>query len=267
MTTLINALTHFLSKEFISGNCYFCHKSADINLSLCEPCVQSLIVNIPCCSRCANPLKSHQTEHSSKSKNHSIYSSQKSADKSLDETAISSPLCGKCLNHTYYFDQVNSPLLYSGQLTHLMHAFKYQEKLFLGRTLVHLFMLNSRPIWESAHNRPEVLIPIPLYKKRIQERGFNQAIELAQQLGKTININIDHDSLKRIKPTVSQRGLSAVERKKNIKNAFAFDSKVSYKHVALIDDVMTTGNTVNEAAKMLKKAGVERVDVWTIARA
>jgi len=248
MTTFI----HFLKREFLSGSCYLCHSKADLELSLCEFCIQKLSLNQYHCVRCANPLQHHPTI---------------TTENSFDKPNYAPQLCGKCLNQNYYFDQVQSPFLYAGHLIKLLHGFKYRQKLFLGRSLSQLFIRNTPLLSTELPIQADIIVPIPLYKDRIRQRGFNQALELANFFSRQTTINIDHTVLKRIKPTMSQRGLSAKERKQNIKNAFAIKSDLSYKHIILVDDVMTTGNTVNEAAKVLKKAGVQRVDVWTIARA
>jgi len=151
-------------------------------------------------------------------------------------------------------------------MINLLHAFKYQQKLYIGQTLSHLFVQHLKTNL-AQQEQPDVLIPIPLYKRRIQQRGFNQAQELARYISKKTSINIDQNILIRIKATSSQRGLTAKERRKNIHNAFAIKHNMPYQHIVLIDDVMTTGNTLNEAAKVLKKAGATKVDAWTIARA
>jgi ComF family protein len=113
---------------------------------------------------------------------------------------------------------------------------------------------------------PECIIPVPLHKQRLTERGFNQAQELAQQVATHFKIPLEHSLCQRKKATPYQSGLSAKERKQNLKNAFSITREHSYKHVAIFDDVVTTGTTVNELAKQLKRSGVEIIEVWAIAR-
>ncbi len=120
---------------------------------------------------------------------------------------------------------------------------------------------------------PEILIPMPMHTQRLQQRGYNQALELARFFAAHFQLELDYKTLQRNRPTLLQAGLSAKERQKNVKNAFNINahthiSRLSgIKHIALIDDVMTTGSTLNEAAKILKQSGIKRVDAWIIARA
>lgn len=278
MTTFIQ----FLKQELLPGQCFLCHSQAPIELSLCPECLDHLPLNHFSCRRCANPLHSHQPDnqrHSENSQTMSITDSSSpplpsltqpigsTGEKSPDLNQEASPLCGKCLRQDFYFDQVFSPFLYQKQVIKLLHRYKYSEQLFLARSISQLFLKHLYASGILLHSLPEVIIPIPLYRRRIQKRGFNQSIELAKHLAQQTNINIDYGILKRIKATTSQSGLNAKQRKKNIKNAFAIEEPLPYHHMVLMDDVMTTGNTVNEAARILKKAGAKRVDVWTIARA
>jgi len=115
--------------------------------------------------------------------------------------------------------------------------------------------------------QPERLIPVPLHPSRYRSRGFNQAIEIARPISTTLKIPMDNHAVKRVINTHSQSELHAKERHKNIRGAFQVKKSIDAKHIAIIDDVITTGSTVTELAKVLKKAGVERIDVWSFARA
>ena len=106
-----------------------------------------------------------------------------------------------------------------------------------------------------------------MHKQRYKERGFNQSTEIAKTISKRLNIPIDTESCIRQRNTLHQIDLPAKQRHQNIKNAFAVKKNIAVDHVALLDDVMTTGSTVNELAKVLKKAGIMRVDIWVCARA
>lgn len=118
-------------------------------------------------------------------------------------------------------------------------------------------------------NWPEVMLPVPLHSKRLRERGYDQTLLLARALKKqlhVINMKTDHHLIKRTINSVPQQSLDSTARRKNIRNAFTLRRKPDWKHVALIDDVVTTGATVNEITKLLKQNGVKRVDIWSIAR-
>ena len=115
--------------------------------------------------------------------------------------------------------------------------------------------------------RPDVLIPVPLHPKRLRYRGYNQSLELAKCLTRQTGILFNHTACQRIKNTRPQVGLSAFDRQTNIKDAFTVRRlKPHWQHIAIIDDVMTTGGTVKELTNQLINAGVQRVDVWCCAR-
>jgi len=113
---------------------------------------------------------------------------------------------------------------------------------------------------------PEIIIPVPLHRTRLRERGFNQALEIARPIARSLSIPVDYKSCERVRKTSAQSLLPAAERRKNIKGAFRVTRPIAARHVAILDDVMTTGHTVQELAATLRKAGVERIDVWVVAR-
>ena len=119
----------------------------------------------------------------------------------------------------------------------------------------------------SNFQLPQVIIPIPMHNKRLKQRGYNQALELSRIFASHYQLPLDYSSLVRHRYTQLQAEMNASKRQQNVKNAFLLKQAISYSHIVLVDDVMTTGSTVNEAAKVLKKSGVKRVDIWTIARA
>ncbi len=115
---------------------------------------------------------------------------------------------------------------------------------------------------------PDQLIPVPLHNLRMAKRGFNQASELGNYVGKILDIPLQATALRRRRHTQAQSGLSRKQRRKNVQGAFYWHGPVlPGRHIALIDDVMTTGTTVTECTSLLKKAGAKRVDIWVAARA
>ena len=114
---------------------------------------------------------------------------------------------------------------------------------------------------------PDILIPVPLHSSRLRQRGYNQALELARPIAEQLKLPLDTRSCRRLKSTIDQVGLSAKSRKSNVKDAFAVQGSFQDKHVVVIDDVMTTGSTVQELTEQLIKAGASQVDVWVCARA
>jgi ComF family protein len=152
---------------------------------------------------------------------------------------------------------------YEGIAPFFIQSLKFKSKHSCARTMGKLMAQKIR----TLNKKPDALIAVPLHPKRLRERGFNQSEEIADYLHEELGIPIAHQSLKRIVHTSSQASLKAMERRKNLKNAFSYEGDSSIKSVAIIDDVVTTGSTANEIAKTLKKQGVERVEIWAFARA
>jgi len=119
----------------------------------------------------------------------------------------------------------------------------------------------------AISDKPEQIIPVPLHAQRYHRRGFNQAIEIARPIARMLDIPLNLTCCRRTRNTAPQAQLSAKERKSNLKNAFSIVKAPAVNHVALLDDVVTTGSTVDELARALRKAGIERIDVWACARA
>jgi len=145
----------------------------------------------------------------------------------------------------------------------LVSAAKFRGRLNVARLLSECLLLSLR---ERMVPLPELLIPVPLHPRRLSERGYNQALEVARPLGRTLRVRLDTASCIRVQATAPQAGLEKEARKRNIRGAFQTIRPPSARHVALVDDVVTTGSTVSELTKVLKQAGVERVDVWAVAR-
>ncbi|MDH3693366.1 MAG: ComF family protein [Gammaproteobacteria bacterium] len=141
---------------------------------------------------------------------------------------------------------------------------KYDKQLEFARTLGELFA--ARWMGQSTP-QPELIVPVPLHRVRLRERGFNQSLEIAREVGKRPELRIDYQSVIRVKPTPPQTDLPLKKRRSNVRNAFKVIKPIEAQHVAILDDVMTTGSTADELARCLKQSGVERIDVWTVTRA
>lgn len=120
--------------------------------------------------------------------------------------------------------------------------------------------------WYQDKPLPDLILPVPLHRLRLRERGFNQALEIARPITKRLRIPIDKHSLQRIRHTRPQTGLKAPEREVNLKNAFKTIRDFSGKHIALLDDVVTTSSTINACSQALMDAGAKQIDIWCCAR-
>jgi len=228
-------------------NCVLCGEPGQSHLpgsgrsiDLCLPCQEDFIANSACCFQCAIPLPLAKDEARAR--------------------------CGECLKTTPAFTHTCAPYIYQWPLDKLVQVFKFKGNLASGRVLSSL-LTQAIATDPSSEAQIEAIIPIPLHPGRLRERGFNQAALLAADIAKQLSIPLIQNTLIRQKPSPPQAGLDADCRQKNIKGAFSINKKNSLPgSVALVDDVMTTGSTLREAAKTLLDAGVQRVDCWVIAR-
>ena len=175
-------------------------------------------------------------------------------------------LCGSCLVNPPGYDFTLTPLSYQPPITNLITQLKFQRKLGYAKTLAQLLLPYLYTHYQTRQ-LPQLIIPVPLHRTRIQQRGFNQALQIAKYLGKALSIPIDCRTIIRHKSTLEQSKLPAKQRTTNVRSAFSCINTMIATHVAIIDDVMTTGQTVNAISQLLKRSGVITVDVWAIARA
>jgi ComF family protein len=176
--------------------------------------------------------------------------------------------CGQCLKQPPAFERVAAPWAYSFPLDTLITRFKHSAKWPFGRLLADLLAQYLQHRFDEDLNRPDALVPVPLAAKRLRQRGFNQAAMLARWLGGHLDIPCDETLLLRTQDTSAQQDLNAEARKKNLRNAFALipGAQIKGRHLALVDDVLTTGATAQALARLLMDAGAARVDVYCLAR-
>jgi ComF family protein len=189
-----------------------------------------------------------------------------SCGRRLKKPGIAKNICSNCLKAKFSFDRAFSPCVYTGVIKKLIHEFKYSGKDYLGKPLGGLmneFIRDYRLPIEYL----DFIIPVPLHKSRMREREFNQAQLLSQEVAKEFNKKMLPDILERSRPTKTQTGLAPEERRKNVERSFTVREAKLIKdaNLLLIDDVLTTGATVNEAARALKDSGARIVFVMTLA--
>ncbi|VFN01549.1 MAG: comF family protein [Candidatus Kentron sp. G] len=177
-----------------------------------------------------------------------------------------SQVCPTCRRRKPPFTRTYAAFQYRRPVSHLVTLMKFRGKLAAARVLGELL---AEHLIQCPAQRPEMIIPIPLHGGRLRERGFNQAAELARDIARRWNVPVQGEMVIRERPTPRQTGLPGrAARHRNVRRAFALTGPVSgLKHVAVIDDVMTSGATVTEVARLLRHAGVARVDVWCCCRA
>lgn len=175
-------------------------------------------------------------------------------------------LCGTCLHEPPPFDATYALFPYIFPISNMIIQLKFHHQLIYANALGELMAVKIANGWYHKKSLPELIIPVPLHAARLRARGFNQALEIAKPLAKALHIPIDPFGLKRIKPTAIQSHLKAKAREQNVDQAFILTKDYANCRVCLIDDVITTGQTITACAKVLRQAGVKTIDVWCCAR-
>ena len=167
--------------------------------------------------------------------------------------------CGRCLQQAPQFDRTLAVYAYAFPLDKQVQALKFGKQLVLVNSL-------ADKLAQCADVKPDCIIPMPLHPARLRERGFNQSLELARRIAKQLHIPLLSDACQRVRDTPPQTTLRWKERSKNMRKAFTCTANLSGKHVAVVDDVMTSGTSLNELALALRSAGAREVSAWVIAR-
>lgn len=205
-------------------------------LDLCAECTRHLPRNDPACAGCALPLPA---------------------------ALAGMTLCGRCQQEAPPFQRVVAPFRYEWPVAAMIQHCKYHRELPHGRVLGTLL---AAAVADRAVTRP-TLLPVPLHRDRELQRGFNQAELIATTVGRELGLPVARRVLCRTRATAAQAGLSAHDRVANVRGAFALARPLPPGPLVIVDDVMTTGNTITEIAMLLANAGATQVEVWVIARA
>lgn len=170
--------------------------------------------------------------------------------------------CGHCINTPPAFDHCFCPFKYESSIKELICKLKYRERPELAKTAATLL---KNELIEHNFERPDALIAVPMHISRLRERGYNHSALITQNLSKALDIPRLYNTLSKSRKTKPQAQQSLKQRKKNLKGSFELIKKIQIKSVAIVDDVVTTGSTADEIAKILKKNGVDYVQVWGLA--
>lgn len=222
----------------IRGLCWLCQQPLHFSRhGICSFCVRNLPPPPPCCPRCGLP----------------------SASQTFD--------CGRCLNKPPPWDAMIYSTDYLPPLSGLVMRLKFSRQPELAVTLARLLLLRWLTRFRAGDVvRPDVVLSVPLHRRRYFSRGYNQSELLAQPLARWLGSQFRPQALRRIRSTPPQQHLSEAARKLNLRNAFLCTENFQGKHVALIDDVVTTGSTLREISKILRNQGVVSLQIWCICR-
>jgi ComF family protein len=238
----LSTLREALSDLLFPPRCAFCDDdSKDVSrCSFCEECLGSLRpIEPPICERCGMPVPS------------------------LMEP--SAKFCGRCLSDPPPYTRARYGVQYEGALRDALLRFKFGGHLSVGRALSELLLETFEKHFASSDF--DIIVPIPMYDRRLPSRGFNQAVILAEGVESGTGIPLDRFSFRKIKDTPPQVGLTRRERVANLKRSFSVSKpdRIRGRRILLIDDVATTGSTIEEASRTLLKAGAGRVEALVLA--
>lgn len=222
-----------LGAALLPWRCLVCGGPGAAGQDLCPDCRHDLPWNTCACARCGLPLP-HPA-----------------------------PRCGRCIRSRPPQAATSAVFRYAPPLDRLLLRFKFHGDLAAGRLLARLLAQGL-----AGAPRPAALLPVPLHRRRLRQRGYDQALELARPLARELALPLLDGRLQRRRATAPQSELDARARRGNVRGAFHLGRGPALPdHVVLFDDVMTTGATLSEAARVLRRAGVARVDLWVAARA
>jgi len=222
--------------------CTLCDQRVLDQHVLCSDCFDSLkFITDPCCVCCGYPF-----------------------ELASDSYAPDKTKCAKCLEKTPSFSHLRSCLVYSTHSKKLVLGFKHGDKTYMAKLIGRLLYQSGQTMFK-AH---QVIVPVPLHSSKLRKRKYNQAGLMAQALSYYTGLSCHHNVLFRCKKTLPQGHLTSTKRHENVKKAFDVKNKadVKNKSILLIDDVYTTGATIHECVKILKRAGAKEIDVLTLAR-
>ena len=223
--------------EFLfPSTCLLCGAPGEAGRDLCAGCALDLPYNLSACARCGRPFLI-----------------------ALPDGAI----CGDCERRPPPFAVCSTAFRYEGAVPFLITGAKFRGRLNAARLLGQCLAEHAR---DSVDDWPETLVPVPLHPHRQRVRGYNQALEIARVVGRELALTVEPRLVVRTLATSPQTGLTARARRRNIRGAFEATADLSGCHLAIVDDVMTTGGTVSELSQVLLDAGAARVDVWAVAR-
>lgn len=230
INNILNRVSDNLIDVFYPKKCPFCEQVIGRNELTCEECIDSLnYISSPRCLKCGKAIHNIQQEY-----------------------------CSDCNRKKHIFDRGVAAVMYSDDMRASMHRFKYNCQRNYGEAYAHI-------IYDSCgfiikHWNIDAIIPVPMYEKKKRVRGYNQAEIIAVELGKIMNKPVISDALIRTVNTKPMKELDDIERTKNLQKAFILGkSMIKYRQVLLVDDIYTTGTTIDECSAVLKSSGVKKV--------
>ena len=255
MTATTDALEH-LGEVLLPNRCLLCATRVCASKAMrrggvvCAGCISDLPHTGPSCPRCAEALKPLAP-----------------IGMASERTGTPAAPCNLCRAQAPAFDHSVALWRYDFPLDGLIGAFKYRHQLALAPFFGEQLAQRVRLLLGSGDlTRPDVILAMPLHPRRLAERGFNQSLLVAKVLSRQLRLPLRSDWLQRVRHTPSQAGLPWQQRAANLEHAFRCKDDVAGCHVAVVDDVMTTGSSLQEVARTLKLAGAIRVDNWVLAR-
>lgn len=227
-------MDNWLNINLFRAGCWFCHAPRSDASPLCPDCQALLPHNHSACPRCALPVAQPGT------------------------------LCGACLAQPPVYSQSRIPFVYARPIDRLITGLKFQQHFHQARLLGEL-LAPQLPV--TFIQELDALLPVPLHPRRLRERGYNQALEISRFIARRHELPLLGDICRRVRATAAQSALPLKQRKHNLRQAFDCSEDLDGLRLGIVDDVVTSGHTVNELARCLQRAGAESISVIAVARA
>lgn len=235
ITMMVDKIRAILLTLLAPASCHWCGAAQDSGAA-CASCIAALPWNANACRACALPLTS----------------------------GVETSVCVDCLRDSPPQDRSWAAFRYEPPIRQAIVELKFRSRLAPAHVVGGLM---AEQLARRAQPLPEVLVPMPLHERRLQRRGYNQALELGRELARRLSLPLASRAARRVRATLEQTRLDGAARRRNVRGAFLVDPRaVRGRHVALLDDVITTGATVAELARATRAAGATRIEVWAAAR-
>ena len=219
-----------LQNLFFPPRCPVCDQVLWAGEKICGPCGTKIQhITEPCCKKCGKPLEDERREY-----------------------------CPDCAHKKHFYTQGKAVFVYQGGIRESMYRFKYANR----REYAAYYAREAAALYQDwvFKNQIEVIVPVPMYRWKKRRRGYNQAETFARALGRELGLPVDAGLVRRVRNTVPQKELNGGQRAANLKNAFQLAADiVKYKKILLVDDIYTTGTTIDTVSEVLLKGGAERI--------
>jgi ComF family protein len=291
LSTKFQFLVDSIRQDIYRRHCYLCDSTFSSPLRICEPCFWDLPWQQRFCLSCGLPLPANRMTPPLNARlcypkpgypkpgyPKPGYPERRYPDPVNPDTQLvhvaPALRCLNCLLEDFHFDRCITPFVYGFPIAEVIHQYKYQRKrywrAFIGGLLKRYATTFREALYtDLSYPLPDFIVPVPISDKKLGERHFNQAEDIARSLAKSLSAPMELQAIRKNNESRTQAGLSFSERQFNSRHAFSAGKNIGRLHarsVLIVDDIITTGSTVNQVAGIIREAGATSIEVWGVAR-